>query len=139
LYVYVYLYIYIHIYISIHLYIYIYIGTNGKLLPLYKEPSRSSERLGSLFPGDDVLAYGVAVNSDKSERGDVDQSGSNHVFLFVTTFYLYIWMMFNLNSTTLYCYSIDVSDYPCIPLYFNILYIHGVIMIFILNTYIVIQ
>lgn len=62
-----------------------YAGTNGKLLPLYKEPTRSSERLGSLFPGDDVLAYGVAVNLDNIERGDVNHSGINHVSLCVLT------------------------------------------------------
>jgi hypothetical protein len=38
--------------------------------------------IGSLFPGDDVLAYGVAVNLDKSERGDVEQSGI-YIFMYI--------------------------------------------------------
>jgi hypothetical protein len=68
-----------------------YTGTNGKLLPLYKEASRSSERLGSLFPGDDVLAYGIAVNLDKSEGGDIDDSGINiSIYVFWISFSVYV-------------------------------------------------
>jgi hypothetical protein len=41
---------------------YHYTGLNGKLLPLYEEPHRSSDRLGSLFPGEDILSYGSTAN-----------------------------------------------------------------------------
>ena len=39
-------------------------GQRGKLLPLYAEPSFAAERVGSLFPGDAVVAHSVQPASD---------------------------------------------------------------------------
>lgn len=63
-----------------------YTGSDGKLLPLYKEPTKSSERLGSLFPGDDVLAYGIAANSDKSKGRGVDGPGA-YAFMCLSSYF----------------------------------------------------
>ena len=48
---------------------YHYRGVGGKLLALYSEPSLTSERLCSLFPGDDILAYGaLALDAAQSNE-----------------------------------------------------------------------
>jgi hypothetical protein len=91
--IYIFMYIYICVFIYIHIYMYISICKHTYIY---------------------ICIYGVAVNLDKSERGVVEQSGIYHVFLCVLIFYLYIYrvvMIFILNTTTLYCYLKDVSDY----------------------------
>ena len=53
---------------------YHYRGIGGKLLALYSEPSLTSERLCSLFPGDDILAYG-ALALDASQSSELGGLG----------------------------------------------------------------